>query len=105
RPLDRAGDGGRLPLAEREEHEVPRVADRAEPLRQTVSRHLIDRVEEARVVFARLPRERLDPSARGEGGSRLVESDVAIGADAQQLHVDAARVADRGVVTLAGALE
>ncbi len=54
-------------------------------------RHLVDRVEEARVVLAGLLGEGLHPRERGERGAGLVEADVAVGADAEELQVDAAR--------------
>ena len=79
--------------------------DRAEPLRDAVPRHVVDRVEEARVVFARLLGERLHAGQRGERRTRLVEADVAVGADPEDLQVDAARLGDRALVVLAGVLD
>ena len=55
-------------------------------------------VEEAGVVLARLPRQGLDPGARRQRRTGLVEPEVAIGADAEQLDVDAAGIVDRRLV-------
>src|SRR5699024_9539526 len=68
-------------FAAREEHDVARLHDRAQPLRDAVLGHLGKvTVEEAGVIEPGLGRERLDPGARGEGGAGFVESNVPIGA-------------------------
>ena len=83
---------------------MPRLQDRAEPLRQAVPRHVVGRVEEARVVGAGLLGERLDPGARRERRAGLVEPDVPGAADAEHLQVDAARRGDVALVALPRAL-
>jgi hypothetical protein len=51
--------------------------------------HRVDvAAEEARVVDARLPGQRLDAGARGQAGPWLGEAHVAVAADAQNLQVD-----------------
>ena len=54
-------------------------------------RHLVDViVEEARIIDSGLFHQRLDSGSGGERRAWLVESDMAVGADAENLHVDAA---------------
>ena len=67
--------------------------------------HVVDRVEEARVVVAGLLGERLHPGERGERRAGLVEADVAVGADSEDLQVDAAGLRDRALVVVAGVLD
>lgn len=59
-------------------------------------------VEEARVVDAGLFGQGLDASAGGQRGTGLVEADVAVGADAEDLHVDAASGFDGTIIGRAG---
>ena len=104
-PSTAPGDRLGLALAEGEQHEVAGAQDRAEALGDAVPRHVVDRVEEPRVVFARLLGERLHPGQRGEGRARLVEADVAVRADPEELQVDAAGFGDRALVVVAGVLD
>lgn len=95
-----------LPLPGCEQHEVPCLHDRADALCDAVCGHLVDVVvEEAGVVFACLLGECFDARARRERRARFVESDMPVGSDAQDLHVDAARRLDCRVVLRAGVLD
>src|SRR6185437_4245198 len=58
-------------------------------------------VEEPRIVVDGLLGQRLEPCARAERARRLVEGDVAVGADAQDLEVDPAALRDALLVPLA----
>ena len=69
------------------------LEDRAHAHRDGVDRHLLGLVEEAGVVLDGLPGQGLDAGPRAERTGRLVEGDVAVGADAQDLQVDAAALA------------
>ena len=90
--------GVRLALAGRHEHEVTGLQDRADTLGEDVVRYLVERGEEAGVVAAGLSRERLQAGARRQRGSRLVEGDVPVAADAEQLEVDPPGLPDRRLV-------
>ena len=61
--------------------------------------------EEPRVVAPRLLGERLHAGQRRERRPRLVETEVAVGADPEDLHVDTARGDDRALVVRAGVLD
>ena len=96
-------DGFSLAGTERQQHEVTGLHDRANTLRDAVGGHLVDVVvEEARVVDAGLFGQGLDTSAGGQRGTGLVEADVAVGADAENLHVDAASGFDGAIIGRAG---
>ena len=103
RTLHGPGDGVRLGLAGGDEDEVAGVEDRADSLGEDVVRHGVDRVEESGVVEAGLRGQRLQPRSRRQRRARLVEPDVPVAADAEQLQVDPAGVADRRLVGGAGA--
>ena len=87
-PSSAAATASALTSPRRDEHEPPGVEDRAEALGQAVGRHVVDVVEEPRVVAAGAVRQPLDPRARGERRPGLVEAEVAVRADAEHLHVD-----------------
>src|ERR671911_662567 len=89
----------RLGRTERQQNQVARLEDRADPLGDHVAGDLVERGEEAGVVAAGLVGERLDPRARGQRRAGLVETDVAVGAYAEELQVDAA---GRGDLPLVG---
>ena len=93
-----------LALAEGQQHQVTGAHDGADALGDAMGGYLVDVVvEEAGVVRARLLDEGLDARARGQRGARLVEPDMAVGADAQDLHVDAACGLDRRIIGRTGA--
>ncbi len=71
-------------------------------VRQCVGTAFDVAAEEAGVVDPGLPGQRLDPGSGGQRGPRLVERDVPVGADPEDLQVDAARFADRVLVRRAG---
>ncbi|OEI67434.1 hypothetical protein Cus16_2867 [Curtobacterium sp. ER1/6] len=100
RALDRGRDGVGLRGALRDEDELTRLEDRAEPLGHAVRRDVVEGVEEARVRLTRRRRERLDPGARRERRGRLVEPDVPVRPDPEDLHVHSSGCADGGVVLL-----
>jgi hypothetical protein len=101
RPLDRAGDRPGLGVAGGHHQQLPRLEDRAEALRDDVQGHLGHGAEEPRVVLAGARGERLGPGPRRQRRARFVERQVAVRADAQDLHVDAAGRGDRGLVAAA----
>ena len=103
RSLDRSGNGLRLRLSEGEEEHLARFHDGADTHRDHVLRHVVDLAEEPGIVLRSALRERLDARARGQRGSRLVEPDVPIGADADDLQVDPPHRADLFLVSLAEA--
>ncbi len=103
-PFDGPRDSLRLRLPEGEQHEFPRIEDRAEALRQAVPGHLLGAVEEPGVVGAGGVGEGLHAGAGGERRARLVEADVAGAADAEDLQVDAAGIPNRRLVPRAGRL-
>ena len=78
---------------------MPGLHDGRQPLSQAVGGHRFEvAAEEAGVVDPRLPGQRLDTGSRGQRGPRLVERDVPVGADPEDLQIDAARCADRVLV-------
>ena len=80
------------------------LEDRADALGDAVHRDLVHIVvEETCVVDAGPLGQRLDARAGGQRGTGLVEADVPVGADAEDLHVDAAGFGDRLVIRSAGA--
>src|SRR5207249_3503326 len=66
-----------------------------------VHRHVLPALEEPRVVIDGLFGQRLEPRARAQRARRLVEGDVAVGADAQDLQVDPAAFRDTLLVPFA----
>ena len=76
--------------------------DGADALGDDVVRDLVEATEEPGVVLPGLLGQRLDPGTGGERGAGLVEADVPVGADAEQLEVDAAGFGQRTVVGQAG---
>ena len=101
---DRAADGVidrlRLVLARGNQHDALRRHDVADAHGNRLTRHLVRVLEEARVRFDGVRRQRDDVRAVSEFLRRLVEADVTVAPDAQQLNVDAARVVDRLVIRL-----
>ena len=80
--------------------------DRPHAHRQRLARHLRRIAAEQRgVVAPGAVRQRHAVRARDELVARLVEADVAVGADAEQLEIDAARRLDRRFVALAFGVE
>ena len=99
RSVDDPLDAARLALAVREQDGAARLKDRRHSHRQRLGRHLLDvSAEERRVAAPRLRPQRDAVGARLEHGARLVEADVAVGADAENLDVDAASLGDRPLV-------
>jgi hypothetical protein len=70
-----------------------------------VLRHGFEGAEDGAVILERLLGENLDPGARAEGAGGLVETDVAVAAEAEELDVDAARVEDALLVAAALGVE
>ena len=103
RALDAALDGVLLVLAEREEDDLLRLADRADAHRERALRDGLHVAleEEAGVVLHRRRGEVDDRGAALEGRAGLVERDVSVAADAEHLDVDAAGLLDLGLVGLA----
>ena len=98
-PLNRMAQRQRLPLARHHNHDLPAIQHRRHTHRQRHMRHLADiALEEPRVRQNRVVCEGLDPRARRERGAGLVERDVAVRADAEDLHVHAAGVRDGRLV-------
>ena len=85
--------------SEGKQHEMPCFKNRADALSDAMRRHLVDVVvEEARIIDSGLFHQCLDSGSGGERRAWLVESDMAVGADAENLHVDAADSCNRRVV-------
>src|SRR6266536_1007934 len=101
RSLDGLGDRLGLSLPARHQHQVPRIEDRPDAHRDRIDGHHLTVLEEPGVVVDRLFGQRLEPRARAERAPRLVERDVAVGADAQDLQIDAAAFRDAPLVPLA----
>ena len=101
---DRAADGVidrlRLVLARGDQHDALRRHDVADAHGNRLTRHLVRALEEARVRFDGVRRQRDDVRAVSEFLRRLVEADMTVAPDAQQLNVDAARVVNRLVIRL-----
>src|SRR6266849_508817 len=76
-------------LAARHQHELTRIENGADAHGDGVHRHVFPVLEEPRVVIDGLLGQRLEPRARAQRAGRLVEGNVAVGADAQNLQVDA----------------
>src|ERR1700729_3042144 len=100
RPLHGGRHRARLGFPGDDEQQVTRLEDGPDALGEHVGRHLIGRVEEPGVVLARLRGEGLDPGAAGQRRPRLVEGEVAVGADAEELQVDTPGGRDQGLVAL-----
>ena len=101
RAFHRDLDGVRFVLATGQQQQLARLHDRADAHRDGVLGHLVNRLEEARVVLTRLLRQRFDARARTERRAWLVESDVAVRADAQHLQVNSACLLDALLVPAA----
>ena len=86
RPLDRRGHRGRLARTRRDQHQVLGPADRAQPLGDHPVGHRRQRTEEPGVVPPGPLGQHGHPGRRAQRGAGLVEPDVAVAADAQQLH-------------------
>ena len=99
-----ARDGILLALAEGEEDDPLGVHDGANAHGDGLGGHLFDASveEQAGVVVDGLLGEHLGVRAAGEGAPGLIEGDVAIGADAEELDVDAAGGLNGVFVGLAG---
>ena len=101
-PTQQSLDDRRLGRSGRDEHDSARLKDRRNPHRQGLCRHRCRiAAEERRVGAPRLGLERHAMGPRLEGGRRLVEADVAVGADAENLHVDSAGGGDLTLVARA----
>ena len=90
RALDSLGDGFGLVLAVGYQDGLAAIQDRAHPHADGVDRHVLDLFEEAGVVLDGRAGQRLQSCPRAQRAGRLVEANVAIGADAQDLDVNAA---------------
>jgi hypothetical protein len=101
RALDHVFDGADLGGAEGEEQAAAGVEDGADAHRERVLRHGFEGAEDGAVILERLFGEDLDPGARAEGAGGLVETDVAVAAEAEELDVDAAGVEDALLVAAA----
>ena len=86
--------GSGLVLARGEEDGFAGVEDGSDTHGDDMERHSVLAAEKAGVVLAGAGGEGFDAGAGGEGGCWFVEADVAVGADAEQLEVDAACCAD-----------
>ena len=98
RPLAQGLDGVGLDDAGGQQQQVTRPPDGGESLRHHVVGDVVDGIEETGVVLDGAGVERLHAGPRRQGAAGLVEPDVAVGADAEQLDVDAAGRGDRPVV-------
>ncbi len=87
-----------LVLAGREQRDLFRVENRGDAHRDRFAGHVLDAEEISGRVPAGQRVERDDAGARRRVGARLVESDVARLADAEQLEIDAAGRANRLLV-------
>ena len=96
--LDHTLDGIGLVLSEGEKDNLLGLADRTDTHRERAYGNVGRLLEEAGVVLDRLGREVNDARARSEGAAGLVERDVAVGSDAENLKIDAARLLDLGLV-------
>ena len=95
-------DARRLRPPGRDQDDRPRLKDRRHPHRQRLARHGVGVPAEQRGIAApglRLERHPVRP--RLQRWRRLVETDVAVGADAEDLQVDAAGRRDRLLVARA----
>src|ERR1051325_1810294 len=101
RTLDCLRDRLRLRFPARDQDELARLENRADAHRDRVDGHVLAPLEEARVVVDRLLRERFEARARRQRAGGLVESDVPVGADAEDLDVDPAALGDAALVPLA----
>ena len=93
--FDRARHDRRLVLAGREQGDLFGIEDRGDARRERFPRHVLHSEEVGGGVLPGERVERDDARARCRVGARLVESDVARLADAEQLEVDAAGRPDR----------
>src|SRR5438552_2164394 len=88
-------------LDARHQDQLARIENGADAHRDGVHRHVFPALEEARVVIDGLLGERLESGARAQRARRLIEGDVAVGADAQDLQVDPAAFRDTLLVPFA----
>ena len=95
RTVDHAFDASPPSRPGREQHDLARVQDRRHPHRQRLARHL-RRIspKQRRVAAARFRLERDPVRPRLQRRRRLVEPDVAVGADAEHLQIDPAGLRD-----------
>lgn len=98
---DCVAHGLRLVRAGGDEQDLPGVHDAADAQADGLARHVRLRLEEALVRLDGGGGQVHHVAAVDELAGRLVETDVAVAADAEDLHVDAARLAD-GIVVGAG---
>ena len=102
RPLTDLPDALRLLVTRRDEHDAARLQDRPHAHRERFARHLRRRRRRrARRCRAASTPQRHPMRAREQLVAGLVEADVAVGADAENLQVDAAGAGDGGLVALA----
>ena len=102
RALHHLRDGVGLARAGGQQQRVAGPQDRAQALGDGVGGDLIGGVEETGVVDDGLRVQGFHPGQGVQGARRLIEADVAVGAHAEQLDVDAAGVGDGLLVALRG---
>src|SRR5207248_2778347 len=94
RPLDGSGDGGGFGRAGGQEENSFGLENCADAHGDGALRNLFARRKKFAIVFRGVFAENLQASARADAGSRLIETDVSIAADAEDLQVDAAGAAN-----------
>ncbi|MPN15909.1 hypothetical protein SDC9_163245 [bioreactor metagenome] len=98
RPFDRLRRDLRLFRAGDQHHHAGGVENGADPHGEGPLRHRLGRIEIDTVLLIGFRREGFRPGTAAERGDRLVESDMSVVTDAEQLKVDASRIADRLLV-------
>lgn len=101
RSLDRLRHDRRLAFAKGDEHDAPRLQDRADAHRDRPQRDVLFAEEVARRILAGDAVECDESRPAAATRARFVEADVPGAADAEELHVDTAGLLDRPLVALA----
>src|SRR5262249_18389766 len=99
--FDGFGDGGSFRFSCGENQDAAPVENRADAHGDGALGNFRSGREKSAIVFNRFEREFFQTSARREAGIRLIETDVAVAADAENLQIDSAGRFDGAFVAFA----